>query len=221
MRDEKIERLNSLQISKRSANYLVYIYLFRDLKYAINKYAKGKVLDIGCGNKPYKSLFNTESYIGCDVVQSSNQLVDVICEATNIPLESNTFETIFSTQTIEHVFEHDKMIAESYRLLKNDGIIILSGPMYWPHHEVPYDFFRFTKYGLEEVLKKNGFSVLEILPNGGKWALWGLVTLQVFPKSISSLKAIKWIINTLCFALDKKYPDFSTTSNFVIIAIKK
>lgn len=222
MRKENLERLNSLKLSKRNPNYLVYKFLFRDLEYAISKYAIGDVLDIGCGNKPYVSLFkNTNSYKGCDIVQSSQNQVDVLCEATHIPLDDQMFDTVFSTQTIEHVFDHNKLIKESNRLLKSQGYLILSGPMYWPHHEEPYDFFRFTKYGFTQLLESHNYNIVEVIPNGGKWALFGIVFFQTFPKIICNLKIIKWTINTLFYYLDNKYPDYTNTTNFVVVAQKK
>lgn len=222
MRETNLTRLDNTNTTKKSTIFLHYIFLFRDLKYAISKYAKGTVLDIGCGNKPYISFFPTEiKYIGCDIIQSSKNQVDVICEATNIPLQDEHFDTVFSTQTIEHVYNHKKMLSEAHRLLKPQGYIIFSGPMYWPHHEEPYDFFRFTKHGFENLLIESGFEVREILPNGGKWALWGVVTLQTLPQWLANLRIIKWTINTICYKLDTKYPDYKNTMNFVVVAQKK
>jgi SAM-dependent methyltransferase len=221
MRLENVERLDTIKLSKLNPNYLHYKYLFRDLLSSIELHAKGKILDIGCGNKPYKNFFkNYESYIGCDIIQSSKNEVDVICNATSIPLENEQFDTVFSTQTIEHVFEHDQMLNEAFRLLKNGGKIIVSGPMNWRHHEEPYDFFRFTKYGLQGVLEKAGFEVLEIKPNGGKWPLWGLMTIQTLPSFIVNLKIFKFTINSLCDYLDSKDIETKNTINFVAVARK-
>jgi SAM-dependent methyltransferase len=222
MREDKLSRFSDpYAIKKTNANFLVYHYLIRDLKYAIQKYANGKVLDIGCGNKPYYALFEGKisAYIGCDVVQSSLQKVDVICEATQIPLANESFDTAFSTQAIEHVYDHRRLVSEANRLLKMDGIFILSGPMYWHLHEEPYDFFRFTKYGFTELLQTQGFEVLEILPNGGKWAVLGTVILQTVPL-INTLKITKWLINSICLWLDTKYFDATNTLNYVVIAKK-
>ncbi|HTB33100.1 MAG TPA: class I SAM-dependent methyltransferase, partial [Bacteroidia bacterium] len=165
MREENLDRFsdyNKVDISDHY--YLVYKPLIRDLEYAVKKYAGEKVLDLGCGNKPYEGMFQgiAKEYIGCDVVQSSMNKVDVICEATKIPLPDASFDTVFSTQVIEHVDDHQALVKEAFRLLKPGGHFIVSGPMYWHLHEEPYDYFRFTKYGFKYILEKNGFSVAEI-----------------------------------------------------------
>jgi len=49
-------------------------------------------------------------------------------------------------------------------------MIILSAPIVWEHHELPYDFFRFTRYGMQYIFEKAGFEIVEIKANGGKWA---------------------------------------------------
>ena len=165
MRLENVSRLSSFNgINKYNFNYLVYKNLIRDLNKAVYKYAKGKVIDIGCGNKPYENIFKgkIDEYIGCDVMQSDLKKVDIICEANNIPLKSLSFDTAFSTQTIEHVADHQGLANEAFRLLKPGGYFIVSGPLYWPLHEEPYDFFRFTKHGFTYVFEKAGFEVTEI-----------------------------------------------------------
>ena len=131
MRDKNVSRFaNYKNVSKSDLYYLVYVPLIRDLELAIEKYARGKVLDIGCGNKPYEKKFGEQitGYIGCDIIQSDLQKVDVLCAANNIPLENASFDTVFSTQTIEHVEDHQGLVNEAYRLIKPGGFFIVSGP---------------------------------------------------------------------------------------------
>ncbi|MBP9098505.1 MAG: class I SAM-dependent methyltransferase [Ferruginibacter sp.] len=221
-REENLDRFSNLNLSKNDINFLVYHYLIQDLRYAIAKYAKGDVFDIGCGNKPYAELFlsNVNSYKGCDVVQSSKNCVDVICEATNIPVGSSSFDTVISTQTIEHVADHRMLVAEAYRLLKPGGYFIVSGPMYWPLHEEPYDYFRFTKHGFKYVLNGAGFEVTEILSNGGKWALLGQAILITLPNWMIKPKLVRRLINSFFMFVDKKNYDEVSTMNYVIVAKK-
>jgi SAM-dependent methyltransferase len=235
MRAENLSRLSSTNVKLKDPNYLSYKFLFLELKTAIDKYASGKVLDIGCGNKPYKDFFEKkiESYTGCDMIQSDKNEVDIICPATEIPLAQNTMDTVFSTQVIEHVADHGKMLAEAYRILKPGGYLILSGPMYWEHHEVPFDFFRFTRYGFEYILQKEGFTNLIITPCGGKWAFTGQVLLNSFRtsfakksvfrkimKTLFSVFLVKYFINIMFGWLDKKDFDDITCLNFVVVAQK-
>lgn len=222
-RKKGLERLHDLRIKKSSPNYLVYFRLIPDVIQSVNLYAKGKLLDIGCGNKPYEKIIGSNplvnQYIGCDIVQSSLNKVDIICEATQIPLNDAEVDTILCTQTLEHVFDHKGVILECKRLLKKDGMVIITVPMYWPLHEVPYDFFRFTRYGLENLLTTNGFKVVHMKENGGKWALFGLVFLQVFTV-LTRPRIVKILVNSMFEFLDKRFPDFSNTSNLLVVGQK-
>jgi SAM-dependent methyltransferase len=222
MREVNAERLYSYQIKKHFYYYLEHVFIIESLIDAINKYAKGKVLDIGCGNKPYLELFKgkIDSYIGCDIIQSSGNCVDVLCPAQEIPLESLSFDTVFSTQTIEHVGDFQGMVDEVFRLLKPGGHFIVSGPMYWPLHEEPYDYFRFTKHGFRLSLEKAGFEVLEINPNGGKWALLGQTLLLTLPKWMTFPKITRTLHNLFYEWLDRKFFDPINTMNYVVIAKK-
>lgn len=224
MREENLERFNDYRMVDISNHYyLHYKPLIRDLEYAVKKYAGEKVLDLGCGNKPYQGMFDgiSKEYIGCDVVQSSMKKVDIICEATNIPLPDSSFDTVFSTQVIEHVEDHRALLNEAFRLLKPGGYIIVSGPMYWHLHEEPYDYFRFTKHGFRYILKKSGFSVLEILSNGGKWTLLGQVILHTMPARFVRLKFVRALNNRLFSYLDKKYFNDFNTINYVVVGKKE
>lgn len=221
-REEGISRLSSVELSASHPSYIVYFYLLSSLRYAAKNYAIGKLLDIGCGNKPYKAYFKdyVKEHIGCDIVQSSENAVDVICEATSIPLPDNNFNTILCTQVIEHVADHNELLKEAYRLLNQGGYIILTGPMYWPLHEEPYDFFRFTKHGFKHLLEKVGFEVIEVQENGGKWSVLGQVICLTLPKFPGRRHILK-LCNELFIYLDRKYYDSTSTSNYLIIGMKK
>ena len=71
MRNPGVKRLSHIKLKSNQQDFLVMYYLINDLKNAIDQYASGSVLDVGCGNKPYIHLFkNIESYTGCEVVNS-------------------------------------------------------------------------------------------------------------------------------------------------------
>jgi SAM-dependent methyltransferase len=238
MREQGLDRFADYKsISSGHNFYLVYKPLFRYLEQAIQKYANGRVLDIGCGNKPYERMFDGKitEYFGCDIAQSSQQKVDLMCEATRIPLPDQSFDTVFSTQTLEHVAEHQQMLNEAYRLLKPGGHLIVSAPLYWPLHEEPYDFFRFTKYGFTHILDKAGFKTEEIISNGGIWATTGQVIIhaltlenkhkkspwfiRVWKKLFVTLR-IHRITNWFFSWLDKKDFNPVNTMNYVVVGLK-
>lgn len=234
MRSENSARLANTNIGRSDVHYLHYKYFHEALFSAISKFATGRLLDIGCGNKPYENMLknNTTEYIGCDIVQSSLHKVDVLCPADNIPLGSATFDTVFSTQTIEHVENHQGLVNEAYRLVKPGGYFIVSAPMYWHLHEEPYDFFRFTKYGFTYILKNAGFEVEEINANGGAWATAAQSFIHALLLSKSNNFFIQtwrflflrlrlyWIINIFFSWLDKADYNPRNTMNYVVIGKK-
>ena len=236
MRTENVKRLSGVSISKNAKDFITVYYLTKNIKQFVSVYARGKILDVGCGNKPYETLFNTtkEKYVGCDVVQSSENKVDVISKATEIAFESNSFDTVFSTQVMEHVDNSDLMMSECNRVLKPGGIFILSVPLCWELHEEPYDFFRFTKYGLKELCDRNNFEVIEIVPNGGKWAAIMQMNINMiystFKKKNLFIKGLKFLfinlhltelINRIAIKADDRFFDPLLTLNYLLVARKK
>lgn len=233
-RKENLERLSSYEFDVNDPYYLHYASYHKELKKAIHIYAKGDLLDIGCGNKPYEPMYKDliKSYIGCDIVQSNLNKVDIISPANNIPLEDNTFDTVVSNQVIEHVEDHQGLVNEAFRLLKPGGYFILSGPFCWPIHEEPFDFFRFSKFGFNYILEKAGFEVLEIRPNGGMWANAGLSLIHAFEATeqksfkmrvlISMYHRLKFRkrINRIFNRLDNSYFNDFNTINYVVVAKK-
>lgn len=143
---------NIQMVSKGNRSYLVYHYLYKAIAALVNKFAGGKVLDIGCGYEPYKKRFadnkTVTEYTGCDVSQNSQVTVDIVYDAKIVPMPAESIDTIFYTQVIEHVFGHKHLLKDAHRLLKQNGRLILSAPLYWPVHDEPYGFYRFTGFGL-------------------------------------------------------------------------
>lgn len=223
------------KIGRRHTSYLVYRNLFKSLRTVIQKYGKGNVLDVGCGNKPYQNLFNDSvtNYTGCDIKQSPLNNVDIICSATDIPLPDNSFNTVLCTQLVEHVYNYPIMLKEFHRLLDFNGILFLSGPMYWPVHGEPHDFFRFTKFGFEKILEEHDFEIMEILENGGAWATAGQSFVHAIEFSNTSNYAVRFarflffrgrlitIFHRIFSWLDKTDYCPTNTINYVIVAKKK
>jgi SAM-dependent methyltransferase len=234
-REKGLERLNSFHLDACNQHYIVNYFLFADIKATVSQFVKGNTLDIGCGNKPYEALFKNiaTNYIGCDIMQSHQNVVDIICPATKLNFENNTFDTVFSTQVIEHVEDHQAMVSEASRVLKFNGIAIFTIPFCWELHEEPYDFFRFSKYGIKYLFEKNGFEIVLLKPNGGKWA----ATLQTLLNTIFSVRKYKtvrafvikhlfitlkfiWAYNKFAVWIDNKYFDEGLTLNYIVVAKK-
>jgi SAM-dependent methyltransferase len=236
MRQEKLPRLSDWHVKTKDPHYIHYYFLIRDIRNAINDYAKGALLDLGCGNKPYESLYQpkTVTQTGCDVIQSDKNRVDVICPVTDLKFPDEQFDTILCTQVLEHVFEHDKMMSEIYRVLKPGGQIILTVPFVWELHEEPFDFFRYTKHALKELFEHSGFEIDYVKPNGGKWAaiyqLRNNMMYLSFRRRKTWWNKLKKILfmelrltqlrNHFAIWMDKKFYDDVFTLNYIVVAHK-
>jgi len=220
-RENDLARLSNFRTDVTHPYFLHYRSLFSDLEKA-SVHAHGRLLDIGCGNKPFEEMFEgrISQHVGCDIVQSSESRADVICPATQLPFEDASYNTVLITQVIEHVADHQAMLREAFRVLQSNGVLILSGPMYWPLHEEPYDFFRFTKYGFQFLLENIGFTGIEIVNNGGKWALCG----QVLVHTISDTRLYRGFliraINHVFAYLDDHRSSGHNPMNYVVVARK-
>jgi len=153
------------------ANALAHRQLNNALAIAARAHARGRLLDVGCGEKPYAPLFRdlVDEHVGVDHPESIHPLsaVDVLATAYDIPLEDASFDTVLMTEVLEHLEEPARAIAEARRLLRPGGNLILSTPFMWPLHEEPRDFFRYSPHGLRHLLE--GFEPVTITPVAGKW----------------------------------------------------
>jgi SAM-dependent methyltransferase len=138
---------------------------------ALRNYARGVLVDIGCGEKPYSSMTEglVDSHYGLDYPGSkhSSQMVDLFATARATALRSNSVDTILCTFVLEHLSEPACALAEMYRILAPQGHILLSAPQFWHTHEAPRDYYRYTQYGIEYLMSQAGFTVLSVIPLSG------------------------------------------------------
>lgn len=134
-------------------------------------YASRILVDIGCGKKPYQSIFApyVSRHIGVDLVESNNitSIVDIIGSAYKTTLQESFCETVLCTEVFEHLEDPLSATREMNRILKNNGIVILTVPFFWPIHDAPRDFYRYSEYGLRYLFENSGFEIVEIRPLTG------------------------------------------------------
>jgi len=127
------------------------------------KFIGGKLLDIGCGSKPYEHLFKVNNYIGIDVEVSghnhNSSKVDKFFDGRSIPYGDDEFDWIFTSEVFEHVFNLEDLLSEITRVLTPGGKLAITCPFIWEEHEQPYDFARYTSFGLHDIITKHGFKV--------------------------------------------------------------
>lgn len=155
--------------------------LYKNVKMLAPKLS-GKLLDFGCGSKPYENLFSVSQYIGLDMEKTGhnhiNSKVDVFYDGKQIPFDNETFDSIFCSEVFEHVFNLDEVLIEISRVLKKNGQILITVPFAWNEHEIPYDFGRYTSFGIRDILEKNGYEIITLKKNGNfarvLFQLWAL-----------------------------------------------
>lgn len=137
---------------------------------------RGIVYDLGCGERPYENLFRSvcQDYIGVDWEHSLHEKKADIQADLNLPLPlaSDVADTVVSFSALEHLHDPFTFSREACRLLKSGGYLILQVPFMWHVHEDPYDYFRFTRYGLRHVFDKAGFADIEVEATTGFWLMW-------------------------------------------------
>ena len=130
----------------------------------MNEFLSKKTLvlvDFGCGKMPYRPLFENyvEQYVGVDL--PDNKQADVHIKSGQADLPDQFADIVISTQVLEHVPDPQAYLKECYRLLKPDGLLILSTHGHWMYHPDPTDFWRWTSAGLRKVLEENQFKIIQ------------------------------------------------------------
>jgi len=211
-------------------SWLVNSIFKRELQRVAKQYATGRLIDIGCGTKPFKKLFApyVTEHIGVDhentIHDQSN--IDLFGTAYSIPAEDNSFDTAISTAVLEHLEEPAMSILETHRILKKGGHAIYSAPLYWQLHEEPRDFFRYTKYGLKHLFEKNGFEIVEITALSGFWVTFGQQSISYIARSLRRPLQVLFtplilFIQLSCFLFNRFDKSTEFTWMYLIIARKK
>lgn len=160
---------------------------------AVSQFAAGlgggaRVLDAGAGECRFAAAFHGLRYTAIDLAIGDAAWnyagLDSLADLERLPFPDNCFDASINIVTLEHVREPAIVVKELYRTLKPGGVILMVTPHEWEEHQQPHDYFRYTRFGMEYLLKKAGFSDLVIEPVGGFFRLLSrrlLNGLQFFP----------------------------------------
>jgi len=204
-----------------------------DALFKYKKYIKGKLLDIGCGVKPYQDILgeSTDSWIGADLPYNFNgkTFADVYCRGEFLPFKNETIDTVFSTEALTHIPEPCLFFSESKRILKKGGILMLTCRQTGPIVEIPNDYYRFTSYGLKYLAEKNGLNIIHLDTFGGAFAVAG----EHLSNHIYLIRKPLWLgkllrlllriaVQFIFLALDRIFHvDDVSTIGYIIIATKQ
>jgi len=209
-------------------NWLVWRIGRRHLA-SVAHLVRGRTLDIGCGEQPMIRLIepHAESIIGIDHPHRLHpqSRARVYGSALALPFRSGSFASAVCLQVLEHVSEPELLLREAGRALAPGGVLLLTAPLIWNEHGMPYDFFRFTRYGLRHLLEKAGFEVVEVRPMAGYFVTaaarlsyflahfdrWGL---QIV------IRPLFLLVQAAGWGLDRIYCDTTESWNFLAVARK-
>jgi SAM-dependent methyltransferase len=164
---------------------------------AVNGFAaqlplQARVLDAGAGEVQFAPAFAKQRYVAVDLGIGDTAWnygsLDAMADLEALPFADGCFKGCLNIVTLEHVREPGHVIGEMFRILSAGGSILLVVPHEWEEHQEPHDFFRYTRYGMEYLLKKAGFVDLSIEPVGGYFRLLArrlLNGLQFFPTVVA------------------------------------
>ena len=159
-------------------NWLAKHKIVRALEKA-REHAKGELLDVGCGSRPFASIFEGKvtSYVGTDLAASAylgENPPDVFSAGEAIPFKDGSFDTVLGLSMLTYMPEPDRVLREAHRVLRPGGVLIMEFTQMAPLHDPPFDYFRFTRFGAAWLLEDTGFAPLAFIPVGGLWARVGL-----------------------------------------------
>lgn len=123
--------------------------------------AGARVLDAGAGNQPYRALFSHCVYEAADFekVDKPYAKSTYVCDLTAIPVADDFFDAVVFNQVLEHLPDPQAALVELRRVLKPGGRLLCTAPLFYEEHEQPYDFFRYTQFGMRSLLEKAGFVI--------------------------------------------------------------
>ena len=136
------------------------------LRDAMSEFApklSGRLLDVGCGSKPYQALFAVDAYVGLDIDSEASRkrgIADHHYDGNTFPFADASFDTVLCNQVLEHVFNPDEFLREIVRVLKPSGKLLLTVPFVWDEHEQPHDYVRYSSFGLRALLEKQGLKIV-------------------------------------------------------------
>lgn len=177
--------------------------LYRHIR-ALATEIRGKTLDVGCGRKPYESLFPSSEYVGLEIDTPENRKhkkADVFYDGTVFPFAEAEFDSVVVNEVFEHAFDPDGFLSEVHRVLKPGGALLMTVPFVWDEHETPADYARYSSFGLSAILQRHGFRVETLRKSVNDIrVVFQLITGYIYKKTVTRSSLVNLLLTLLLIA---------------------
>jgi SAM-dependent methyltransferase len=167
-----LSRRSTYRPSLVRSDYFVVRALARFIEDALRAHVRPGMLvvDVGCGEQPWRPLVEAlgARYVGADVHQNTAGSVAFRCAADAVPLRRRSADLVLCTEVVEHVPDPARALAELARVLRPEGLAVVTTPFLYPLHEEPWDFQRLTRYQLARLAAAAGFTVEHLSTAGNE-----------------------------------------------------
>jgi SAM-dependent methyltransferase len=162
------------------------------------------VLTVGSGGEVNKLLDRYAKATGFKVTSldiDPKRLPDVIGDACNCPFADNAFDAVVVSEVLEHLHTPPDALASIHRILKTDGLLILTTPFILPMHDRPYDYFRFTEHGVKLLLAR--FKDTSIKPRNSYFETIDVLWVRLLQTDLRSARLLSLIIIPIVYFLSR------------------
>lgn len=204
--------------SRLMADLLARIY-----ETSLRRYARGRLLDLGCGKVPlfyaYKDFITENICVDWDHSLHPNTHLDYECDLTQaLPFRNGEFDTIILSDVLHHIPTPAYLWQEMSRVLAIDGMVMVSVPFYYWLHEAPHDYYRYTEFALRRFVADSGLRLVRLDAIGGAPE----IMCDIFAKNVLHLPGIgrhaatfaEWITGTFIRTKVGKKMSALTRGNF-------
>ena len=187
-----------------------------------------RVLDVGCGPKPYYPFFaeRASEYIGVDVVE--NPVAELRGSVESLPVPEASFDIVLCTQVLEHCDDPAQAVRELRRVTAPGGRVLASTHGVQVYHPSPQDYWRWTHTGLARLFREQAeWESLEVTPGAGTATCLAMLLgtyVEIALRRTPLARGPVWILNRAGAALDARVRMLrdpvpgSLTANFHVVA---
>ena len=176
----------------------------------LKTYARGRLADLGCGKVPlfeaYRQYVSDVTCVDWSNSIHRNPYLDIECDLNaSLPMADASFDTIILSDVLEHIHQPGSLWSEMSRILTKGGHVLMNAPFYYPLHEAPHDYYRYTEFSLRKMAETAGFRVILITATGGVPEILADITAK-------NIQRIRWLGPLIAKFIQKTCSLFLQTS---------